>query len=68
MQMDIIKTTCDKLRVTSDCHRDEKLKQGRERVSRYGYQDIYMLTYILKKTNISQENRKNREVKWKKAQ
>lgn len=42
MQMDIIKTTHDKLRVISDCQRDEKQKQGRERVSRYGFQDMYM--------------------------
>lgn len=55
MQMDIIKTTYNKLRVTSDCQRDEKQKQGRERISRYGFQDVGL---HLEKTYISQENRK----------
>lgn len=57
MQMDIIKTTHDKLRVTSDCQRDEKQKQGREGikiwVSRYVHVGLH-----LEKTYISQENRK----------
>lgn len=61
MEIDIIKTAYDKLRATSDCHRAEKLKQGREGVSRYAHIDIH-----LERTNISQENRKNREIKWEK--